>query len=397
MNRRERVRTIGFYAKGESHWRRLLADTIAGAFRLTPERIPAAWHDRRFIRSLVNEEFRVLSYLIDWKEAFSESPLLDIEWCNINNLFEYRAGLRKLRGYPLGIVLHSAAWDHLALLRLATGSFQARRGKLLVCFGNEYHNMKEKIGFAKAVVANYIGSQLPLRAAQWLYADCARSTVLPTPQALNPKIYQPQGRPRPIDIGFRGDMYAHMYSLGDVERATILRYFDERAESWGLVKDIAFVRYPRDEWSRFLGTCKGIVGAESGTYYLERDDHTQEAVKRYLERHPEAGFPEVYGRFFKYYPNAVSGKAISSRHFEPIGTKTCQILLEGHYNGILKADEHYISLQKDFSNVDEAIRHFKDQEYRQAMAERAYEYVLAGHTYRHRVESLLKTILEGEP
>ncbi len=188
MNRRERVRAIGFYAKGESHWRSLIADTVVGAFGLTPERIPAAWHDRRLIRSLVNEEFRVLSYVIDWKEAFSGSPLLDLEWYNINNLFEYRAGLRKLREHPLGIVLHSAAWDHLALLRLAAGSFQARRGKLLVCFGNEYHNMKEKTGFAKAVAADFIGSQLPLRAAQWLYADCASSTVLPSPLALNPKI-----------------------------------------------------------------------------------------------------------------------------------------------------------------------------------------------------------------
>ncbi|MDE3225782.1 MAG: glycosyltransferase family 1 protein, partial [Nitrospirota bacterium] len=41
---------------------------------------------------------------------------------------------------------------------------------------------------------------------------------------------------------------------------------------------------------------------------------------------------------------------------------------------------------------------FKDDAYRQAMVERAYEYVLAGHTYRHRVDRLLRTVVaDGLP
>lgn len=392
---KDRVKAIGFYAKGESHWKSVLADTVAGLFRMTPERVPVRWHRSRFIRAMVNEEFRVLSYVIDWKEAFSESPLLDIEWCNINNLLEYRAGLRKLKTYPFNIVLHSAAWDHLPLLRAATGHFQDRRGKLLIFFGNEYHNMAEKIAFAKSTAADYIASQLPLRSAQWLYADCTHSTVLPAPHALNPKAYRPKDGLRPIDIGFRGDLYADPYALGDIERAMILRYFEERAEQFGLVKDIAFVRYPRDQWGAFLNACKGVVGAESGTYYLERDDRTRQAVIEYMKACPQATFEEVFERFFRRYSNPVSGKAISSRHFEPIGTKTCQILLEGEYNGLLKADEHYIGIKKDLSNVEEAIRRFKDRDYRVAMVERTYDYVMSEHTYARRVETVLKTIFSA--
>lgn len=392
---KERVRAIGFYAKGETHWKSVVADTVAGLFHITPERVPAQWHRSRFIRAMVNEEFRVLSYVIDWKEAFAESPLLDIEWFNINNLLEYRAGLRKLKTYPFSIVLHSAAWDHLALLRAAREHFQDRRGKLLIFFGNEYHNMAEKIGFAKSAAADYIASQLPPRSAQWLYADCTHSTVLPAPQALNPKVYRPKDQPRPIDIGFRGDLYAQPYALGDVERAVILRYFDERAEQLGLVKDIAFVRYPRDRWCAFLNSCKGVVGAESGTYYLERDDRTRQAVIEYMKSRPQATFEEVFERFFRHYSNPVFGKAVSSRHFEPIGTKTCQILLEGEYNGLLKADEHYIGIKKDLSNVEEAIRRFKDRSYREAMVERTYDYVMNEHTYARRVEAVLKTIFSA--
>ncbi|HET9961553.1 MAG TPA: glycosyltransferase [Nitrospiraceae bacterium] len=391
----DRLPAVGFYARGETQWRSLLRDTAAALFGVGPESIPAAVRHWPGLRSIVQEEFRILSYVMDWKEAFAESPLLDIEWCNVNNLIEFEAGLRKLKRYPLSVVLHSAAWDDLRLLRMAQGRFQDRRGTLLLFYGNEYHNMQEKIDFARSVSADYIASQLPLSSAQWLYATCEASTILPAPPALNPRVYRSECAARPIDIGFRGDLYISAYALGDTERTDILQYFDRHAEAWGLTKDIAFVRHPRDQWNEFLNRCKGIMGAESGTYYLERDDRTRQAVIDFLSREPTATFSDVYERFFRSYANPVSGKAISSRHFEPIGTKTCQLLLEGDYNGILKADEHYIGIKKDFSNISDAIRRFKDPAYRQGITARAFEHVLAAHTYAHRVAGLLQEVLAG--
>ncbi len=91
----------------------------------------------------------------------------------------------------------------------------------------------------------------------------------------------------------------------------------------------------------------------------------------------------------------VSGKAISSRHFEPMGTKTCQFLLEGDYNGILRPEEHYVAVRRDLSDVDEAARRFRDDGDRQEIADRAYEYALSEHTYAHRVESILDVALAG--
>ncbi len=145
--------------------------------------------------------------------------------------------------------------------------------------------------------------------------------------------------------------------------------------------------------ANFLRQCKGIIGAEAGTYYLERNDWTIQAVNAYLKEHPDATFAEVFERFFKNHPRTISGKAISSRHFEPIGTQTCQVLLEGRYNDILVADEHYIGIKKDFSNVQEAIDRFKDVSYRTAMVKRTFEYAMDKHTYRHRVQSILQIIL----
>lgn len=392
---RERIQVVGFYARGETNWRAIIRDTLAGVLRVRPESIPTGWQNWPGFRSIVHEEFRVLSYVMDWKDAFTECPLLDVQWCNVNNLVELESGLRHLKSYPLSIVLHSAAWDDLRVLRLVQGRFQTRRGSLVVFFGNEYHNMQEKIAFARGVSAEFIASQLPLPAAQWLYTECEGTVILPAPAALNPRVYRAESAARPVDIGFRGDLYAMAYALGDIERTTILQYFDHHAEQWGLKKDIAFVRYPREEWNGFLNRCKGIIGAESGTYFLERDDHTRQAVINFMARKPRATFAEVYDRFFRGYLNPVSGKAISSRHFEPIGTRTCQLLLEGDYNGILKADEHYISIRKDFSNVADAIRRFKDQDYRMNLVKRVHEYVLSEHTYEQRVAYVLRSVLSG--
>lgn len=387
----ERTKTVGFYARGESHWRSVLADSCKGVLGLPTDRIPGWLHRAPVIRSLIREEFRVLSYMLDWKDAFAESASLSVEWYNINNLYEYRCGLKKLKEYPLILVLHSAAWDSMALLRLARNQFRDRCGKLLIFFGNEYDYMKEKIGFARAVSADYIASQLPHNSAVWLYGECKRSQILPAPAALNSNLYRAGLEVRHVDIGFRGDLYGD-HALGDRDRSTILKHFDKQAEKYGLVKDIVFTRYPREQWSEFLARCKGIVGAESGTYYLERDGKTRRAVNQYMSLYPHVSFEEVQDRFFRHYEAPVSGKAVSSRHFEPIGTKTCQLLLEGHYNGILKADEHYISIKKDLSNIDEVIRRFKDPGYRQAMVDRAHDYVMREHTYAHRVEQILAMI-----
>jgi hypothetical protein len=387
------ARALVLYARSvPAGLHRSTADTIVTRLRLNAERVPKVVQRNRYVKFWL-EDYGSMSYMSDWRDAFQNSPRLDADLCNINDLLDFPRALRGIRDYDVVVVLHSAAGDNLRPVRRATEALLRRRGPLVVFFGNEYSRMPEKIGFAQDAGAEFIASQLPIEPAGWLYAECRTATVLKAPAALNPAVYQAGGGARPIDIGFRGALYADPFALGDRERTELLRYFEDRAASLGLVADIGFERRAAAEWAAFLNRCKGTIGAESGTHYLERDDSTRKSVVAYVNEHENATFEEIYERFFAQYSHPVSGKAISSRHFEPIGTKTCQILLEGDYNGILQPDRDYICLKKDYSNIDEVVRRFRDDGYRADLVNRALDHILSEHTYARRVAGVLHEVL----
>jgi hypothetical protein len=322
--------------------------------------------------------------------SFCYTPLLK---------FLIRSGVRgdfsEILKYDLIVLLHSTNADSILPLLLLERYFKSRKGKLLMFVGNEYCLMPEKIRFINEVEVDYVASQLPEGAAKWLYSDCSNSKLLLVPHALNDKIYRPyqEHQDRPTDIGFIGDRYS--YAIGDVERTKLAEYFARNSLRQKLTLDIRIgqkVRIPRDAYVRFLNSTRGTIGAESGTYYLEKTDRTLKKVEAFLSWHPNTTFEEVYEIFFKNHTNPVNGKAISSRHFEAVGTKTCQILLEGNYNGILKPNTHFISLNKDYSNVDQVLERFGDEDFVKRMTENAYEYVQDNHTHEHRVLNVWKEV-----
>lgn len=395
MTNRDRIKTLVLYATGSAHWAPIALDTLLrGVLHVSDDgSVPTRPLSKRLAARGLRTRFHYqnLSYVQDWQDAFVRAPQLDIDVFNTINLVDFARISRKIKDYDLIVVLHSAVGDKFSLLRRVEGWFQDRHGKLLVLPGNEYTLMPDKIGFLRSISADFVGSQLPLDAAEWLYAECEQTRVLAAPHALNPRVYFPDpAATRSIDVGFVGDI--HPFFVGDLERTRTVRFFEQRGEALGLTCDIRTRRMPREDWASFLNRCKGIIGAESGTYYLERSDQTRDAVQGYLRDHPDASFDDVHQRYFQNYACPVSGKAISSRHFEPIGALTAQILLEGRYNDILLPDEHYIALRKDYSNIQDVVARFKDDRYRTEMAHRTREYVLANHTYRHRVESLISAI-----
>ena len=274
---------------------------------------------------------------------------------------------------------------------------------------------------------------MPLEAGEWLYADTG-ARVLPLPHALNDAVFR-RSKPdaaRTVDIGGRSARYPVF--VGDDERNRVHDCFAAIGPKIGLTVDIDTEdRLDRSGWAAFLDNCRGTIGTEAGTWYLERDDRTALAIRAYIDgktgpairadgavhalgrrlpyrvktslralakvlpiRHEAidcgaVDFAEIDERFFAGRPRCpVYSKCISSRHFDAAGAGACQILIRGRYNDILTPDEHYIPVDPDLGNADEAIARFRDPAERRRIAEAAYTLAHDRHTYRHRIVSLIR-------
>ena len=73
--------------------------------------------------------------------------------------------------------------------------------------------------------------------------------------------------------------------------------------------------------------------------------------------------------------------AISPRHLEACATRTCQVLVEGDYSGVLRPGEHYIPISKDLSNLDDVLEQLQSDEQRERLTEAAYRDVVASGRY----------------
>jgi hypothetical protein len=207
---------------------------------------------------------------------------------------------------------------------------------------------------------------------------------------------------RTIDIGYR--TFRAPLSLGrhGFLRTQLGELFQEKAPPEGLVTDISMRVEDTlwgDAWYEFLLRCKYTISVEGGASILDRDGAIKQCSEDYVEHHPEASFEEVERVCFPGRDGELQLKALSPRHLEACATRTCQILVEGNYNGVLKAGEHYIELKSDFSNLDEVLRVVKSDDQREAIAARAYRDVVASgqYTYRSFAQFIINSALENAP
>jgi hypothetical protein len=77
-------------------------------------------------------------------------------------------------------------------------------------------------------------------------------------------------------------------------------------------------------------------------------------------------------------------RTVSPRHFEAAAFRVVQILFEGRYSGVLQPDLHYLSLRKDFSNLDDVLRQLADVDIRRTITERAYADIIQSGRYSYR-------------
>ena len=197
-----------------------------------------------------------------------------------------------------------------------------------------------------------------------------------------------------IDIGYRAR--GLRYSLGShgILKHKIGEVVKTHALSYGLKVDIS--NRPEDtflglDWYRFLLRCKYTIGVEGGASVLDPEGKVLLAVNDYVAKNPDASFEEVEDACFKGLDGNFQYFTLSPRHLEACATRTCQILIEGHYNGILKPGVHYIELKKDFSNIDEVLGIVKEDKLREEIVQRVYKDVVESEKYT--CKNFVKTVL----
>jgi hypothetical protein len=199
---------------------------------------------------------------------------------------------------------------------------------------------------------------------------------------------------RDIDIGYRSTPLRFSLGWFGYLKGRIAEVFNEKSPKYHLKTDIS--TQPQDtklgmEWYKFLSRCKYFIGVESGASLLDPDGAIYHRVNAYVDAHPDANFEEVERNCFPELDGNIELFALGPRHLEACVARSCQILVEGNYNGLLKAGIHYIPLKRDFSNIDEVLEIVKKDELREKIVEQAYQDIVASEkwTYREMVNKII--------
>lgn len=191
-------------------------------------------------------------------------------------------------------------------------------------------------------------------------------------------------RDRPIDIGYRGRSLP--FWLGELtqEKLWIGQRVRDLAPQFGLRRDIAWREEDRiygRAWIDFISGCRATLGTESGASIADFDGSVEREVRTYLAAHPRADFTEVSQAVLASYEGNVVVNVISPRIFEAAALRTALVMFPGDYSGIVKPWDHYIPLEKDFSNFADVAAHLKDSDFLEELTARAYRDVVETGRY----------------
>lgn len=200
-------------------------------------------------------------------------------------------------------------------------------------------------------------------------------------------------RERAVWIGYRGrDIGARYGELG-FDKHEIGRRMIEICNERGIPHDIAMDDASRiygEKWLEFLGSARAMLGVETGSNAFDYDGLIVREINEFKEKN---GRPPEY-REIKPLLDPIESKfnvgQVSARIFECAAMMTPMILYKGRYSDVIEPFEHYIPLEKDFSNIDDVLRRLEDLDELEKMAERAYKQLVSSDRYGYR--SLAETV-----
>jgi len=204
---------------------------------------------------------------------------------------------------------------------------------------------------------------------------------------------------RTIDIGYRARNLPPWLGRHGILKPMISNLFQEAGKNRQITLDLSTQdkdTFYGDDWYKFLLRCKYTIGVEGGASMIDRDGTLRIKTEQYMKEHPEAGFEEIEAACFPAQDGYLQYVMISPRHLEACLTKTCQILLEGSYSGVLEPGRHYIEVRRDFSNLDEVLDLVEEDSKREAIVENAFNDIVKSnrYTYKSLVDHVISQSLQ---
>jgi hypothetical protein len=190
---------------------------------------------------------------------------------------------------------------------------------------------------------------------------------------------------RDVDIVYRArNLPYHVGHHGQLKHE-IAQVVEPAARALGLRTDISTdfrdTKYG-DAWFEFLASGRCVIGTESGSSALDPIGAIRRFEAEWRPSHPNATFEE-FSALQEPGWDDYDFTAISPRLFEAAQSKTAQLLVEGEYDRILEPETHYFPLRGDFSNLPEVLERVRDPGETEAMAERAWEHLVASGSYSY--------------
>ena len=190
---------------------------------------------------------------------------------------------------------------------------------------------------------------------------------------------------RPHDIVYRARRLAHRFGRAGQRTHDIADRVLEVAPQMGLNADIstrAEDAIPGDQWFAFLASGRCVIGCEGGYSAIDWRGELAQQIIALAEDPAQMSFEQVDAKM----PNGWDSQSlltITPRHFEAMMTKTAQLLVSGHYKGVLEPERHYLPIEPDYSNLGEVLEAARDHDRLQRMVDRAYEEVCLDQSYHY--------------
>jgi len=209
-------------------------------------------------------------------------------------------------------------------------------------------------------------------------------------------------RNRKIDVGYRGTIQPLIAGRLSYEKRQIGWEFEKYASKRNIVMDISSESDRRifgDKWYDFLGNCKSVLSVESGASIADIDGSIEREYNNYIKLNPKAGDEEILN-FLSRFESGPHARVIAPRHFQAAACFAVQVMYEDDFQGIFKKHEHYIVLNRDFSNVDEVIDKVLDDNERERITNNIYKDIIMNDIYSYgffaeRFDNAVSKLLSG--